>query len=89
MASKNAPSGDARSGSLEEWVCRENIARYEALLAQDMAEDRRTLLTGMLQQELRSLDLIRKAHGSDESRQPAEKSQPAARPDRPGSGGDG
>lgn len=89
MASKGAPPGGDRSDSLAEWVCRENIARYEALLAQEMASDRRALLTSMLQQERLALHLIRKANGSGEIQQSAETSPPAARPDRPESGGDG
>ncbi len=89
MASKGAPPGGERSNSLAEWVCRENIARYEALLAQEMPSDRRALLTSMLQQEKLALHLIQKANGSGESQQPAETSPPAVRPDRPESGGDG
>jgi hypothetical protein len=89
MENKRPPSGGKHPDSLAEWVCRENIARYEVLLAQDMAQDRRALLTSMLQQEKLALGLIRKANGSGGSQQSAETSPPAVRPDRPGSGEDG
>ena len=40
---------------MQSWIARQNIARYEALLAQESDPAQRTLITDLLQQEKRKL----------------------------------
>ncbi len=47
-----------KPSSLEEWVCRENLRRFGALLMAETSEEQRAVWQGMLDRELQKLKEI-------------------------------
>ncbi len=47
-----------KPSSLEEWVCRENLRRFGALLMAETSKEQRAVWQGMLDRELQKLKEI-------------------------------